>query len=78
MLITGIGDEVTNFFIILVIFCVVYFGWRSTESRTAVSNVGVLIIEPRFPLSSSSNNDTSEARQCKCVFSLKRAFFADF
>uniref|UniRef100_A0A336LTT3 CSON004480 protein n=1 Tax=Culicoides sonorensis TaxID=179676 RepID=A0A336LTT3_CULSO len=62
MLITGIGDEVTNFFIVLILFCVIYFGWRSTLVPHS-SPVGVLIIEQnsRLPLLSSSNS-TSEGQ----------------
>ncbi|XP_063704231.1 uncharacterized protein LOC134833733 [Culicoides brevitarsis] len=64
MLITGIGDEVTNFFIILVIFCVIYFGWRSTAVTPASSPVGVLIIEQNTRFTSApSNNNTPENRE---------------
>lgn len=65
MLITGIGDEVTNFFIVLLIFLVIYFGWRSTlVDRT--SPIGVLIIEQNthFSLNSTANSP-SDTRQCK-------------
>lgn len=64
MLITGIGDEVTNFFIVLLIFCVIYFGWRSTAVTPASSPVGVLIIEQNT-ITSNTTPDSHPRKYCK-------------
>lgn len=43
MFIESIPDEVTKFFIIIVVITIVYFGWQSTNTRN--TSIGVLIIE---------------------------------
>lgn len=45
-LIEGIGDEVTNFLVIVLTFIIIYFAWRSTNVRDErIPRSAVLIIE---------------------------------
>lgn len=48
MFIDSVPDEVTKFFIIIIVITIVYFGWLSTDTRDTA--VGILIVE---------NNDQS-------------------
>jgi len=60
MYIEGIGDEVTNFFIILLAFVITYFGWQSTRVRES-STVGVLIVENNRRQLSNTISELAEA-----------------
>lgn len=63
-IIEGIGDEVTNFFIILITSVILYLAWASTHVRDErISRAALLIIEtnrrrfnnPRDPVNQRTN-----------------------
>lgn len=68
MYITGIGDEVSSFFIILLVFCIVYFGWKSTNIRENTAPIGVLIIEQNSRITTTTRNFTDTTTNESKIF----------